>query len=693
MTQFLFAEALESRLLLNAQMISWLQDSAQNVTVGPIDCIRVEGTIQGGKDVYQFTASATGKVTVDLFGGSGLDSYLTIFNAKGKKIRANDNAFRGTLDSRVKLSVKAGQTYYIVAEGKSGTEGEYVLAVLSQPRDDAGNTLDAAKKLGNASSKTARIDYAGDVDVFSFTAKATGTMTLSMLTVGKTNLIDAKLTILDARGQVIATSDETTATAVVTFTVQAGQTYYIQAESTNDATGKYKLVRSKIGPSPTAKPDSNPTAERQPTFDLPQAPTQANNTITTEIITTVSGLQLVICGTDGNDTIILSQTAKALTLTTATGTYVFDGDFTSIVVFGFSGNDTIQFTATVTAQGCLYGGEGNDRYYLAGSGATWVYGGEGDDHYVTVGGGTTVITSGPGFNSYWVSSYDVITDATAAELKAGTVHRVTEFYQPWANKADYIPLTPGGETFRNPDITSSAKGYADFSNNPLFVNGPKVSDINQGAVGDCYFLASLASIANGNPMLLQQAVTPLGDGTYAVRFYRYGQEVYLRVDGYLPVTSGRQLAYAKTGQGGATWVAIMEKAYAFFRSAGNSYASISGGWMANACTDLTGLGTTSLAAAGSASSVYAFLQTQLADGKAVTAASTSTCQGPIVASHAYSILSVQMIGNTMTVTVYNPWGFDGSSTPFDSNPNDGQLVLSIAQFQQYFGTIVSAKAA
>ncbi|MCL2700841.1 MAG: C2 family cysteine protease [Phycisphaerae bacterium] len=564
-------------------------------------------------------------------------------------------------------------------------------------------------------------------NVFAFTAKTAGTVTISILPNGQDNGVDAKLTVRNANGQVVM--GDNNASVYLTIQVEADQTYYIQAECANGA--KYKLVRSKITapvstpsvppapieppapptpvepptpptpPSPPPAPEPGPEPSKPtppetnrpglPGFTIPDFIATPSNTITTEVINTGAGLQLIVVGTSGNDTIVLSQTLNTLTLTTATETFVFNGEFTSIVVYGFEGNDTIQFTATVTAMGCIYGGEGNDTYYLAGSNTIWAFGGLGDDLYVAVGGGQSIITAGGGFNSYWVDMNDVIVDPSAAEIKAGAVHRIAEFYQPWSDKNDYIPLTPGGENFRDPIVTSYAKGYSNFSSSPLFVGGPNYTDINQGNVGDCYFLASLASLAETNPMVIQQAVVSLGDGTYAVRFYKNGKEVYVRVDGDLPVGSNGQLAYAKPGDNGAIWVAVMEKAYAFFRTGGNSYASINGGWMADAYADITGTASTTRTTGGSVNSVYTFLQTQLNDGKAVTAASTTASQGPIIGSHAYMIVSVQDVNGVQTVTVYNPWGYDG--VKYDNNPNDGLITITVAQFQQYFSSIVANKAA
>jgi hypothetical protein len=688
-------EALEPRLLLNAQVASWLQDSApDDVTVGPLGSISVPGTVAGDKNVYTFTASATGKVVIDMFAiDGGLDSYLTIYNVKGKKVKKNDNAAKGTLDSKITLNVKAGQVYYIVAEGTKGTEGDYTLRVTSQPKNDAGYTIDTATRLSSTSlSKNAMINFVGDVDVFCFAAKTTGTITLSVVATGKNNPLDLRLTVMDGAGNVIVASESPT-----TFDVQAGKVYYVQIESANDGIGKYKLTRSKIAP-PVQKPgpggNGSNSPPEQPNFDLPTGKPVAGATITAQVITTATGLQLMICGTLGSDMIVLSQSATTLTLSTGSDTFVFDGEFTSIIVYGFAGNNTFNFTSTVTAQGYIYGGDGNDTYFLAGSGRIWAFGGSGNDHYVAVGGGQAIINGGGGFNSYWVDKTDIVHAPSAAEKQAGAIHVIGEFYQPWTSAADYVGLTPKGENLRDPSITSAANKYTNFSNKPLFAAaGPVYNDVNQGNIGDCYFLACLASLADTNPMIIQQSITPLGDGTYAVRFYdKAGKEVYLRVDGDLPTNSSGQLAYAKTGVDGSIWVPLMEKAYAHFRTGANSYSSINSGWMTDAFQTITGVGTTSRSIAGTAQAVYDFLELHLSAGRAVTTANTGATAGPIIGSHAYMVMGVETVNGEMYVTVYNPWGYDGVS--WDSNPSDGLITITIAQFQQFCtGGIVVSKAA
>src|SRR5206468_3855473 len=104
-------------------------------------------------------------------------------------------------------------------------------------------------------------------------------------------------------------------------------------------------------------------------------------------------------------------------------------------------------------------------------------------------------------------------------------------------------------------------------------------DINQGSVGDCYFLSTLQSLAFSQPGRLEEMAVDLGDGTYAVQFKRAGVTSFVRVDGDLPTGGWNGLAYAHPlTTGSAIWAPLMEKAYAYFRSAGNTFSSLNLGW-------------------------------------------------------------------------------------------------------------------
>ncbi len=108
-----------------------------------------------------------------------------------------------------------------------------------------------------------------------------------------------------------------------------------------------------------------------------------------------------------------------------------------------------------------------------------------------------------------------------------------------------------------------------------------MTDIHQGAVGDCYFLSKLAAMAKTDPGAVRQLVTDMGDGSYAVHFkYANGSDAFVRVDGNLWSTGAPfnpTPVYAQLGTGGAMWVPIVEKAWAFLRNQQGTYASIGGG--------------------------------------------------------------------------------------------------------------------
>ncbi|MDL1900775.1 hypothetical protein FBR02_08400 [Anaerolineae bacterium CFX9] len=103
----------------------------------------VFGTItnQNTYAAYTFQANANDLVTVALQATSGsLDTYVAILDSAGNIIRANDDLAEGFTDSQIDnaLMPSAG-TYTIVAtryaKAIGGTEGDFVLSVVSQPSD------------------------------------------------------------------------------------------------------------------------------------------------------------------------------------------------------------------------------------------------------------------------------------------------------------------------------------------------------------------------------------------------------------------------------------------------------------------------------------------------------------------------------------------------------------------------------
>ncbi|MBJ7298182.1 MAG: peptidase, partial [Dolichospermum sp.] len=212
-----------------------------------------------------------------------------------------------------------------------------------------------------------------------------------------------------------------------------------------------------------------------------------------------------------------------------------------------------------------------------------------------------------------------------------------------------------------------ASGTYSYVSGSLFQNGLSADDVDQGAVGDCYYVATLASIAQEKPDYIQNMFTDNGDNTFTVRFYNNGVADYVTVDRYLPTYSSGNAVYAGWGGGSSTsttnelWVALAEKAYAQLAESGwsrsststNSYAAISGGWMDTVIRQVTGLGTSSFEAVN-------MNQTQLINlvnsnqiltvGFVYAAGNTLG----VVNGHAYTITAYNATNGTFHLR--NPWG-------------------------------------
>lgn len=465
-----------------------------------------------------------------------------------------------------------------------------------------------------------------------------------------------------------------------------------------------------------------PTARRQPAAIEPlerRTLLSGNPFAISEAAHPAGGIELRVIGTAGNDRIDVRQDGLALTLTSGTWTKTYNKTFRGIFIDGDAGNDTITLDASVMVDAVLKGGLGNDslsggsghdRLY-GGAGTNMLYGANGDDILVSVGGATNdKLIGGLDNDSYWLddAATETITDVSADEAAAGAVHRIASFantketevtlkktkvVKQIVNKngkiknkkvvemvetTKVVPATKEllGQNLVDPTTTSAATGYANFANRLLFPDGgPRLTDVEQGQIGSCYFLAVLSSVAKTNPGLLKQTIVDLGDGTYAVQFTKNTSKVYVRVDADLPVRAGGGLAYVNFGAQGSLWVALIEKAWASFRTNAASYASIDGGWMDESYKAL-GM-TASNVMSGTAAQILAGMAAALDAGKSVTFAVASPPSGSnLVGFHAYMVDRINLgnDGKPTSVRLRNPWGVDAYTST--DGLNDGYVTIS-----------------
>lgn len=335
----------------------------------------------------------------------------------------------------------------------------------------------------------------------------------------------------------------------------------------------------------------------------------------------------------------------------------------------------------------VIGGAGDDRL-IGNAAANRLDGGSGDDTLISIGGGQSdTLIGGLGFDGFWADAEttEKVDDADAAETVSGNVHRIASFYTLRVVNDGTTVTMPVSRELNGQDLLdpySDMGSYRDFADRPLFPRaGPTQDDIFQGAVGDCYFVAPLASIAKADPNRIRQSVVDLGDGTYALRFFSGGSEVYLRIDNDLPSWSEGQPVYAKLGADQSMWVAVIEKGWAFFRYGVGTYSSTGWGNPYEAFTLLGSPNVNFYWPQTSGSQFLNYIQGQLAAGMAVTVLTPGSVPAgiPLIGSHAYTVIGVlfDAQGNPSELKVRNPWGFDGAGG--DDNPSDGYVMISADQ--------------
>ena len=147
----------------------------------------------------------------------------------------------------------------------------------------------------------------------------------------------------------------------------------------------------------------------------------------------------------------------------------------------------------------------------------------------------------------------------------------------WAN-------SQSATTFQNTvvvDHPAADTAYSPVSGSLFGANGPSYLDVQQGALGDCWLLASLAEVAARDPSDIRNMFTYDGTtmengsvvGLYTVRFFdNAGAPEYVTVDTELPSGGG----YYDQPVNGVLWVALAEKAYAEANGAGIRHHPASG---------------------------------------------------------------------------------------------------------------------
>jgi len=198
---------------------------AQANTITPNVTVRGVLDPPGDVDVFAFQATAGQRVRIDvtakgLTPPSAADPIVALLDGSGRKLAENDDRAPGQLDPLLEFTIAATGRYAISIRdfgNKGGPSFTYELTVTltggaparvneSEPND----TLANAQAIVPDVLVVGRLDPAGDVDLFSFTATAGQRVTVDITARSLTppSEADTVVALLDGTGQLLAENDD-----------------------------------------------------------------------------------------------------------------------------------------------------------------------------------------------------------------------------------------------------------------------------------------------------------------------------------------------------------------------------------------------------------------------------------------------------------------------------------------------------
>ncbi|XP_056136772.1 calpain 2, (m/II) large subunit, like [Lampris incognitus] len=268
-----------------------------------------------------------------------------------------------------------------------------------------------------------------------------------------------------------------------------------------------------------------------------------------------------------------------------------------------------------------------------------------------------------------------------------------------------------GVTWRRP---------TELTSNPQFIiQGARRTDICQGALGDCWLLAAIASLTLNEEVLAR--VVPHGQsfeggayaGVFHFQFWQFGEWVDVVIDDRLPVKDG-ELMFVHSAEGREFWSALLEKAYAKLNGC---YEALSGGSTTEGFEDFTGGIAEAHELRRPNPRLFKIIQKALNRGSLMgcsiditsSADSEAVTSQKLVKGHAYSVTGAEEVeyrGDMVKlIRIRNPWGQVEWTGPWSDNSmqwrqisdddrerlshrsEDGEFWMSFSDFLQHYSRL------